>query len=125
MCLFLAGDFHCCDGSLDKIGGSVSIDACLSDFKSVHFVRDAWRLKRPRERQFTRFNSDLSIASRLHSFLISRHLCDRLVFYEIHPCVYSDNDFVFLSLDLHIADVWGQVHGSLITRFSRTRSFVL
>ena len=105
--LFLAGDFNCYDGSVDKMGGSVSIDARLSDFKSVHFVRDAWRLKHPRERQFTWFNSDLSIASRLDSFLISRYLCDRVISCEIYPCVYSDHDFVFISLELHMADVWG------------------
>ena len=105
--LFLAGDFNCYDASLDKMGGSVSTDAHLSDFKSVHFVRDAWRLKHPRERQFTWFNSDLSIASRLDSFLISRYLCDRVVSCEIYPCVYSDHDFVFISLELHMADVWG------------------
>ena len=49
----------------------------------------------------TWFSSDLSIASRLDSFLISRHLCDHVVFCEIRPCVYSDHDFVFIELNLH------------------------
>lgn len=40
------------------------IDARLTDFKSVHFLRDAWWLKHPRERQFTWLSSNLSIASR-------------------------------------------------------------
>ena len=106
--LLLAGDLNCSDGSLDKMGGSVSIDARLSDFKSVHFFRDAWRLKHPRDRQFTWFNSDFSIASRLDSFLISRYLCDEVVSCEIRPCVYSDHDFVYLDLDLDLhTDVWG------------------
>ena len=104
--LLLAGDLNCYDGSLDKMGGSTSIDARLSDFKSVHFLRDAWRLKHPRDRQFTWFNSDFSIASRLDSFLISRYLCDEVVSCEIRPCVYFDHDFVYLDLDLH-TDVWG------------------
>ena len=39
------------------------IDARLTDFKSVHFLCDAWWLKHPRERQFTWLSSNLSIAS--------------------------------------------------------------
>ena len=105
--LLLAGDFNCYDGALDKMGGSVSIDARLSDLKSVHFVRDAWRFKHPKERQFTWYNSDFSIASRLDSFLITRILCDRVSSCEIHPCVYSDHDFVLLDLDLHTTIKWG------------------
>jgi len=31
--LILAGDFNCYDGSLDKMGGSISIDARLTDLK--------------------------------------------------------------------------------------------
>ena len=77
------------------------MDAHLTDLKLVYFLRDAWRLKHPRERQFTWFASDLSIASRLDSFLISRHLWDHVVFCEIRPCVYSDHDFVYIELNLH------------------------
>jgi len=47
------------------------MDAHFSELKSVNFLKDAWRFKHPREKQFTWFNSDLSIASRLDSFLIS------------------------------------------------------
>ena len=39
--LILAGDFNCNDGSLDKMGGSISIDARLTDLKSTNFLRDA------------------------------------------------------------------------------------
>ena len=105
--LLLAGDFNCYDGTLDKMGGSLSIDARLSDLKSVHFVRDAWRLKHPKERQYTWYNSDFSIASRLDSFLLTRFLCDRVASCEILPCVYSDHDFVLLNLDLHTTIRWG------------------
>ena len=91
--LLLAGDFNCYDGALDKMGGSVSIDARLSDLKSVDFVRDAWRFKHPKDRQFTWYKSNFSIASRLDSFLITRILCDRVSSCEIRPCVYSDHDF--------------------------------
>ena len=99
--LVLAGDFNCYDSAMDKMGGSVSIDPRLSELKSVHALRDAWRLKHHRDRQFTWFNSDLSIASRLDSFLISRYLCEQVVFCEIYPCVYSDHDLVYIELNLH------------------------
>ena len=101
--LILAGDFNCYDGSLDKMGGHASIDARLTDLKSTNFLRDAWRLKHPRDHQFTWFNSDLSLASRLDSFLISRYLCAQVISCHIRPCVYSDHDFVYIELNLHTA----------------------
>ena len=99
--LIKAGDFNCYDSALDKMGGSAKTDACLSDLKSIHALRDAWHLKHPRDRQFTWFNSDLSIASRLDSFIISGFMCEQVVTCEIHPCVFSDHDFVHLELNLH------------------------
>lgn len=86
--LILAGDFNCYDSVLDKLGGSASIDPRLSDLKSIHALCDAWRLKHLRDRQFTWFNSDLSIASRLDSFLISRFFCEQVVSCEIHPACF-------------------------------------
>ena len=105
--LILAGDFNSYDGSLDKMGGSISIDARLTDLKSTNFLRDAWRLKHPRDRQFTWFNFDLSLASRLDSFLISRYLCAQVISCEIRPCVYSDHDFVYIEFNLNTADCRG------------------
>ena len=105
--LLLAGHFNCYDGTLDKMGGSVLIDARFCDLKSVHFVRDAWHLKHPKEPQYTWYNSDFSIASRLDSFLITQFLCDQVASCEIHPCVYSHHDFVLLDLDLHTTTKWG------------------
>ena len=98
--LVLAGDFNCYDSSLDKMGGNISVDSGLSDFKSSCSIRDAWRFKHPRERQFTWFNHDFSIASRLDTFFVSRVLCDSISECSILPCVYSDHDFVLLELDL-------------------------
>ena len=46
----------------------------LSDFKTLFLLKDAWRSKHPRERQFTWYNSTLSVASRLDTFLIARDL---------------------------------------------------
>ena len=89
------------------MGGSISIDARLTDLKSTNFLRDAWRLKHPRDRQFTWFNFDLSLASRLDSFLISRYLCAQVISCEIRPCVYSDHDFVYIEFNLNTADCRG------------------
>ena len=79
----------------------------LTDLKSTNFLRDAWRLKHPRDRQFTWFNFDLSLASRLDSFLISRYLCAQVISCEIRPCVYSDHDFVYIEFNLNTADCRG------------------
>ena len=51
------------------------------------------------------FNSDLSIGSRLDSFLISRELRNSLSSCEISPCVFSDHECVNLDVDLsHAVD---------------------
>ena len=71
-------------------------------------MKDAWRLKHPREKLFTWYKSDLSIASRLDTFLISRFLEKQIISCEIRPCVYSDHDPVFLELDLHRGDSRGR-----------------
>ena len=46
------------------------------------------------------FNSDMSIGSRLDSFLVVRELISSLVSCEISPCVFSDHDYVTLDVDL-------------------------
>lgn len=69
--LILAGDLNCYDSAMDKMGGPAAIDSRLSELKSVHALRDAWRLKHPRDRQFTWFKPDMSIGSRLDYFLVS------------------------------------------------------
>ena len=47
-----------------------------------------------------RFNSDLSIASRLDTFLTSRSLREHIQSCEISPCTFSDHEFVSLVVDL-------------------------
>ena len=105
------------------MGGHASIDARLTDLKSINFLRDAWRLKHPRDRQFTWFNSDLSLASRLDSFLISRYLCAQVISCEIRPCVYSDHDFVYIELNRLPLAV--QEFGNLITLYCKMTSFAV
>ena len=116
--LIFGGDFNCYDNVLDKFGGNVSLSSDLSSFKSCFNLIDAWRSKHPRVSQCSWFNSDMSIGSRLDSFLVVRELISPLVSCEISPCVFSDHDYVTLDVDLsQIFDfgpgVW-KFHNSLL-----------
>ena len=51
------------------------------------------------KKKFTWFNADLSIASRLDSFLIPKSWYHLIVNCDIFPCTYPDHDFVILDLD--------------------------
>ena len=61
-----------------------------SDFALV----DAWRKLHPRAREFTWFNHDYSIASRLDKFFVSKDLFTSDCQCKIAPCPLSDHDFV-------------------------------
>ena len=98
--LIIGGDFNCYDNSSDKFGGNAVLSKDLSDLKSCFRLVDAWRVKHPRDRQFTWFDSSLSIASRLDTFLVSRDLSPHVQLCDILPCSFSDHDFVTLSVDL-------------------------
>ena len=98
--IILGGDLNCYDNALDKFGGNISLSSDLSSLKSCFNFVDAWRSKHPRESQCTWFNSDLSIGSRLDSFLVTRDLLSSLLSCEISPCVFSDHEFVTLDVDL-------------------------
>lgn len=93
----IAGDFNCYERDLDKFGGYFLPVKYLSDFRSnFHFV-DAFRKLHPHFRQFTWFNSDFSIASRLDKFFVSSNFVPLLQSCAISPCCFSDHDFI----DLH------------------------
>lgn len=66
--LIIPGDFNSFDSVLDKMGGTASIDSHFTELKSVNFLCDVWRLKHPREKQFTWHSSDLLISSHLDTF---------------------------------------------------------
>lgn len=103
--IIFGGDLNCYDSALDKFGGNVSLSTDLSSFKSCFNFIDAWHLKHARVSQCTWFNSDLSIGSRLDSFLVVRDLVSTLTSCEISPCVFSDHDFVTLDVDMsHVQD---------------------
>ena len=103
----VGGDFNCYDGSSDKFGGTVSISSDLSDLKWSFLLRDAWRALHPRTRQFTWFNSDSSVASRLDTFLVARSLLPSVKSCVISPCVFSDHEFVFIDLVLDVSSKYG------------------
>ena len=94
----IGGDFNCFDSALDKMGGTASLDSNFTSFKESCGLRDVWRLLHPRVKQFTWFSPDLSIASRLDSFLLSRLDGDNLGC-EIRPCTFSDHEYVILTFD--------------------------
>ena len=60
---------------------------------------DIWRKKHPRERSFTWFNFDKTIAGRLDKFLVSKSVSEKTSVCEIFPCVFSDHDFVSLNFN--------------------------
>ena len=96
----VGGDLNCYDSALDKFGGNISLCADLSNFKSCFNLIDVWRSKHARASQYTWFNSDFSIGSRLDSFLVVRELADTCTSCEISPCVFSDHEFVTLDIDV-------------------------
>jgi len=105
--IIFGGDLNCYDSALDKFGGNTSLSSELSSFKSCFNLVDAWRSKHPRVSQCTWFNSDLSIGSRLDSFLVCREVAGSLSSCEILPCVFSDHEFVILDVDISHAFDFG------------------
>lgn len=102
----VGGDFNCYDSHLDKLGSAV-IDSNLSDFKSAFRFRDAWRSLHPKVKAYTWFSPDLSVASRLDSFMVSSSLTDQIESCDIVPCVFSDHNFVTFNLVLTDLPLFG------------------
>ena len=94
--IIIGGDFNCCERDLDKFGGNFSPAKYLSDFRSAFKFIDVWRKLHPRSREFTWFNSDFSIGSRLDKFFVSQNLAASMISCVISPCCFSDHDFVDL-----------------------------
>lgn len=72
--IVIAGDFNCYEFQTDKTGGNLSCAKYLTDFRSTFNLIDACHRLNLRSRQFTWFNSDFSIGSRLDKFLVSQSL---------------------------------------------------
>ena len=97
--MVIGGDFNCYDSPLDKLGGNVNIQKDLFDFKSDFHSTNVWREKHPKERQFTWFNFDLTIAC-LDKFFVSKNVNKNTSACNIFPCVLSDHDFVSVKFKL-------------------------
>ncbi len=96
----VGGDLNCYDNSLDKFGGNVSIHKEYDSLKNDFALIDVWRKLHPNSREFTWFNSNFSIGSRLDKFLISKELFTSDCKCEISPCPLSDHDFVSFVFDI-------------------------
>ena len=92
--LIIGGDFNSYDNANDKFGGNVSVGSECGSLKADFVLVDAWRKLHPRAREFTWFNHNYSIASRLDKFFVSKDLFTPDCRCEISPCPLSDHDFV-------------------------------
>ena len=115
----ICGDFNCYESDLDKLGGNVNVCRAISEFKNNFHLTDIWRKLHPKSREFTWFNSDLSIASRLDKFYISSDLVQFVSSSSISPCCFSDHDFVALVIKFpncapHGPGLW-KFNNSLLT----------
>ena len=90
----IGGDFNCYESALDKFGGNVSIHKECDDLKTDFCFVDVWRKLHSNSREFTWFNADMSIGSRLDKFLISKDFFQSSFKCDITPCPLSDHDFV-------------------------------
>ena len=90
--IIIGGDFNCYDNVLDKFGGNISIHKEYESLKNDFALVDVWRNLHPGSREFTWFNSSLSIGSRLDKFLVSRELLSPGVECNISPCPISNHD---------------------------------
>lgn len=98
--MIICGDFNSYDNELDKFGGNVTLCSAISVRKANFSLIDIWRKQHPRLREFTWFNSDFSLASRLDKFYVSPDLVQFVPSSSVRPCCFSDHDLVDLILDL-------------------------
>ena len=115
----ICGDFNCYESDLDKFGGNVNVCCAISEFKNNFHLTDIWRKLHPKSREFTWFNSDLSIASRLDKCYISSDLVQFVCSSSISPCCFSDHDSVVLVINFpncapHGPGLW-KFNNSLLT----------
>ena len=70
--IILGSDFNCYENVLNKFGGNVNINNEFSDLTSSFHLVDVWRKTHPNSHEYTWFNSDYSMMSRLDIFYLSR-----------------------------------------------------
>ena len=112
--IIFAGDFNCYEHKSDRLGGNFAPAKYLSDFRKSLNLVDAWRKLHPRSREFSWFNSDFTLASRLDKFFVSSKILSSIRSCEISPCFFSDHDYINLCLEFH----QGQVRGPGLWKFN-------
>lgn len=108
--LIIGGNFNSYESALDKFGSNVTIHKDYDDLKASFCFVDAWRKLHPNVPEFTWFNADLTIGSRLDKFLISKDLFKSTSPCDISPCSLSDHKFVSFVFDVpgiqHRPHIW-------------------
>ena len=91
--------------NFDKLGGNFAAAKYLSDFRKSLNLVDAWRKLHPRSREYSWFNSDFTVASRLDKFFVSSKMLSSIRSCEITPCCFSNHDYINLCLEFDQAQV--------------------
>ena len=97
----IGGDFNCIESELDRLkpGADFAADRRLmSAFQADLHLVDVWRKNNPKGKLYTWAKKDLSQASRIDKFLLSRSLFRHVISCSVFPCVLSDHDFLSLKL---------------------------
>ena len=105
--IIFAGDFNCYEHKFDKLGGNFAPAKYLSDFRKSLNLVDAWRKLHPRSREYSWFNTDFTLASRLDKFFVSSKILSSIRSCQITPCCFSDHDYINLCLEFHQGPVRG------------------
>ena len=98
----IGGDFNCIESELHRLepGADFAADRrTMSAFRADLHLIDVWRKANPKGRSYTWANKDLSQASRIDKFLVSRSLFRHVNSCFVSPCVLSDHDFPSLKFD--------------------------
>ena len=78
--IIITGDFNCYNNALDKFSENVSIHREYKSLKSDFVHADVWHNWYPSAREFTWFDSTLSIGSRLGKFFLFLKIYCHLAF---------------------------------------------
>ena len=70
----IAGDFNCYESPNDKFGSNFTPYVDLEEFRTTHYLTDAWRHKHKCLAQCTWFHAAKTIGSRLDKFFVATEL---------------------------------------------------
>lgn len=102
--LIMGGDYNSIfNVELDKQGGNTEnatneFTEELKAFMEANDLVDAYRIKYPDRRTFTRFQRKPPVMTRIDHWLISSHLINYMKDVDIYPGIKSDHSIIFLSI---------------------------